>query len=141
MTYIIADIGTTLTNVTGDGTTYIIDWNGTIDDPFSYWSSNALQLQYKTFVTVTAYLKLGGMSAVNGLLDILLNTADGDIPLISNNPTGGLIASNYDFEVTRMLVLNPNEISSYNANLKVKVNGLTKTVDILQGSKLAFYFQ
>jgi hypothetical protein len=135
MPYVLANIASSKNNVTGSGTIYEVDWDGDVYDSHGIWNSNTIVINELKFFTVNAYFKLAGMSALNSLLTIYLNTPDGNILLHSINPSGNLLSSNFDACITKCVVVNTDNQSNYYINLKLQVsNGLTDTVDILTGS-------
>lgn len=141
MPYVVANISGAKNNVTGAGTIYEIDWDGSIYDSHGIWSDNTVVINELKVFSINAYFKLGGLSALNSLLTVYLNTPDGNILLHTINPSGALLSSNYDANITREVVLNVNNEENYYFNLKLQVsNGLTDTVDVLTGSTFGILF-
>jgi hypothetical protein len=137
MADVIASVGNTQLNETGSGTTYTINWDGTLYDDSGFWNSNNFTFDSQRVVTITPYIKLSGLSALNTLFSLYLNTTDGSIPFYTLNASSLLLSGTYDLCITNSFVLNPNNTTGYTVNLQIQVsNGLTDTVDILSGSTL-----
>lgn len=139
--FVIATNSTTQSNITGAGADYTINWDGSVEDPFGFFSDNKIHFNSKTTCLVSLYLKLSGLSVLNTELDVILNTSDGDIEFFSGNPSGLLLSSSYNAALSRIITLNPTNNESYDFNIKIQVsNGLTNAVDILSGSYFSIMY-